>query len=91
MPGEDHTNGFFVSCFVKKHALPTVQNQKRKLADAEIEEDVVEEGEGGDETAQAGDEDAAGGSNLGATSSKKKKKNKRKKSKKGPVATVVGS
>jgi hypothetical protein len=85
VPGEDHTNGFFVSCFVKKQALPASQNQKRKLAEAETEEDVAEEDEGGEEAALEEGEGAGGGSNATTSSSKKKKKNKRKKQKKGPV------
>ncbi|GHJ87754.1 hypothetical protein NliqN6_4156 [Naganishia liquefaciens] len=85
VPGEDHTNGFFVSCFVKKQVAPTGQGQKRKLAQAA---DFPEESAGEDEDDERQElpvEDEEVGEASGGkipNSKKKKKKNKRKKQKK---------
>lgn len=89
VPGEDHTNGFFVSCFVKKGSLPDMGNQKRKYTSANsgnMTDDEDEEGEDLDE----GEDAATDVKSSGATAlsnKKKKKKNKRKK-KKGAAGTI---
>lgn len=92
VPGEDHTNGFFVSCFIKKQALPAGQGQKRKLAQAAdtTEEPIREEDneKQGSPVEGEGVPEESGGK---VSSSKKKKKNKRKKQKKGSVSTTVNS
>ncbi|KAJ9107949.1 hypothetical protein QFC19_002692 [Naganishia cerealis] len=74
IPGEDHTNGFFVSCFIKRDSR-SASHQKRKrptegsAENADLLSDTEEVG--------AVDDQVMGT----ATSSKKQKKNKRKKKK----------
>lgn len=83
VPGEDHTNGFFVSCFIKKDSSSDSGIQKRKrraVNDGDVTDDEDEEVadlEGHEATVEA-----AASSGTSATSNKKKKKNKRKKQKK---------
>ncbi|KAJ9114385.1 hypothetical protein QFC20_001528 [Naganishia adeliensis] len=88
VPGEDHTNGFFVSCFVKKGSLPDTGNQKRKRTSANsgnMTDDEDEEGADLDEGEDAATDVKS--SDATASSNKKKKKNKRKK-KKGAAGTA---
>ncbi|KAJ9102469.1 hypothetical protein QFC21_002869 [Naganishia friedmannii] len=83
VPGEDHTNGFFVSCFIKGDASGTT-DQKRKRSTEEDEEDadvLSADGEVG-----AGEDEAP---EATAISSRKQKKNKRKKKKKASSVTAA--
>lgn len=77
VPGEDHTNGFFVSCFIKKGSSTEMTNQKRKRT-MDNEADMNE----GEEEDENGAPDASLEPGLSAViSNKQKKKNKRKKKK----------
>lgn len=82
VPGEDHTNGFFVSCFIKEGTT----DQKRKRSTEEDEEDdgVYSDDEG---VAAANEEVAISGTTT--KSSKRQKKNKRKKKKKASSVTAA--
>lgn len=88
VPGEDHTNGFFVSCFIKKQTLPVGQSHKRKVS--EVAEDEAEAA-GEEEEVEEGQPENEGvvGSGGTTSNSKKKKKKKSKKQKKGSVSTAA--
>ncbi|KAJ9121711.1 hypothetical protein QFC22_002331 [Naganishia vaughanmartiniae] len=82
VPGEDHTNGFFVSCFIRGEAQGAADQKRKRSTDEEENDDVLSNDE---EVGVAEDE----GDGPKTISSRKQKKNKRKKKKKASSVTVA--